>query len=399
VSGDGTSYSTREGGCGAEVGAMSTCPARGERSPELHEAHPRGIPAWPVLGAVRRGVQPLVRGTHRETPEHFRGEADDHVPPAASTDTRALVGANGSTLPPMSSGSPAPKSGLRASIARRVDRIQRRAPRFGRWVIVPARDMSDRVARDQLGVEAGSLTYGAFLSIPPLLLLAVMVTEVWLKNADAAARVIASAEDLVPGLGELLQGGTQLSTSSAVGTGLVGIVTLVWAASGFGARARQGLGLILGTGRTGLITERAVAIAYGIPVLLLLSAYIGAATWLTAITLEGLPDVVVEAGSDAALLAIGAVVWTIIYRWATPGDGPSLREHLPGGLALSVALVLLERVGTVYVDQVVIRSRALYGAVGALFGLFAFLYIAMWLFLLGAELTAARRDGTAWWAS
>ena len=265
-------------------------------------------------------------------------------------------------------------------------------------MIVPARDMSDRVARDQLGVQAGSLTYGAFLSIPPLLLLAVMATETWLSDSDAASRVIASAEDLVPGLGELLEGSMQLSTSSAVGAGLVGLVTLVWAASGFGARARLALGVILGTGRTGLTTERAVAVAFGVPVLLLLSAYIGAATWLTAVTLEGPLGILAEVGSYAALLAIGGVVCTIIYRWATPGAGPSLREHLPGGLALSVALVLLEWVGTAYVEQVVIRSRALYGAIGVLFGLFAFLYIAMWLFLMGAELTAAHRDGTAWWA-
>ena len=280
-----------------------------------------------------------------------------------------------------------------------IERIQRRVPWLGHWVIEPARDLSDRADKDLLGVEAGSLTYGAFLSIPPLLLLAVMVTEVWLKNADAATRVITSAEQLVPGLGELLEGGMQVSTSSAVGAGLVGVVTLVWAASGLGARARLALGVIFGTGPTGLITERAVAMLYGLPVLVLMSAYIATATWLTDVTLDGLPDVVVEVGSGVTLLVVGAVVWTIIYRWATPGDGPSLREHLPGGLALSVALVLLERVGTVYAEQVVIRSRALYGAVGALFGLFAFLYIAMWLFLLCAELTAARRDGAAWWAS
>jgi YihY family inner membrane protein len=270
---------------------------------------------------------------------------------------------------------------------------------LGRWVIVPARDLFDRVERDQLGVQAGSLTYGAVLSIPPLLLLAVMVAEVWLKNADAAARVIASAEELVPGLGELLQGGMNVSTSSAVGAGLVGIVTLAWAASGFGARARVGLGVVFGTGHTGLLTERAVAVAFGLPVLLLLSSYVGVATWLTAASTDGPLGVVVEAGSFVALLVIGAAVWTVVYRWATPGAGPSLREHLPGGVAFSIALVVLEQVGTAYVDRVVTRSQALYGAVGALFGLFAFLYIAMWLFLLGAEFTAARRDGIAWWAS
>ena len=63
------------------------------------------------------------------------------------------------------------------------------------------------------------------------------------------------------------------------------------------------------------------------------------------------------------------------------------RDHLPGAAAFSLAFLILERFGAVYVGAVVARSEALYGAIGAIFGLFAFLYIMMWLFLLGAELT------------
>ncbi|MGE5228054.1 MAG: YihY/virulence factor BrkB family protein [Planctomycetaceae bacterium] len=279
-----------------------------------------------------------------------------------------------------------------------MERLERRAPRLTRWVLVPALDLSGRVERDQIGVEAGSLTYGAFLSLPPLLLLALTVLEVWLSSSDAAARVVAAAEDLLPGLGELLKSGMQLSTSAAVGAGIVGIATLLWAASGFAARARQALGAILGTERTGLVAGRAVAGALGVPVLLLLTVYVGVATWLGGVSIAGAAGVAARGAAFAALLVAGCAVWTVVYRLMTPGAGPSLRGHLPGGVAFGVGFLLLERFGAVYVDHVVARSRALYGAVGALFGLFAFLYLAMWLFLLGAELTAARRDGTGWWA-
>ena len=44
------------------------------------------LPARLVLGAASGGLQPLVRGTRGGTPECSRGEADDHVPAAASPD-------------------------------------------------------------------------------------------------------------------------------------------------------------------------------------------------------------------------------------------------------------------------------------------------------------------------
>jgi uncharacterized BrkB/YihY/UPF0761 family membrane protein len=42
----------------------------------------------------------------------------------------------------------------------------------------------------------------------------------------------------------------------------------------------------------------------------------------------------------------------------------------------------------------VARTTALYGAIGAIFGLLAFMYATMWIFLLGAELSrfSAERD-------
>jgi uncharacterized BrkB/YihY/UPF0761 family membrane protein len=51
----------------------------------------------------------------------------------------------------------------------------------------------------------------------------------------------------------------------------------------------------------------------------------------------------------------------------------------------------LHLLGAAYVSQVVTRSTALYGTVGALFGLFAFIYLTMWLLLLGAEISQAYR--------
>lgn len=60
----------------------------------------------------------------------------------------------------------------------RADRLAARDTVLARRVVRPGLALADRVQRDQLGVEAGSLTYGAFLSLPPLLLLLISVVGI-----------------------------------------------------------------------------------------------------------------------------------------------------------------------------------------------------------------------------
>ena len=78
----------------------------------------------------------------------------------------------------------------------------------------------------------------------------------------------------------------------------------------------------------------------------------------------------------------------------TPGDGPTLRGHVKGALLFTVGFAIARAIGETYVANVVARATALYGTIGAIFGLLAFLYATMWLFLLGAELSrfSAERD-------
>lgn len=246
---------------------------------------------------------------------------------------------------------------------------------------------------DQVGVEAGSMTYGAFLSIPPLLLLAVALVDTFFTNRpDATQNLVAAAESVIPGLGDLIDSGLRLSPASVVGAGIVGVAALVWAASGFAVRVRHALGAVFGTELLGLVTGRLAAAVVGVPVLLLLAAYTVAASWLTTRHVSGVAGITVDAIAYVVLAVAGVVVWAAVYGWMTPGaDAPSFGDHVAGGMVFTLAFLVLERFGAAYVDHVVARSRALYGAIGALFGLLAFLYLAMWLFLLGGEITKLRR--------
>ena len=248
-----------------------------------------------------------------------------------------------------------------------------------------------RVRTDQLGVHAGSLTYGMFLAIPPMLILGLTALSLVLRNDIAAQqRVIDSVTASVPGLDQVVR--TQFDQASArqLGTGLAGIVALLWAVSSVAVRVRTALGVVFRTGVPTLLTGRVSGTGLG---LLAVAGFAGFATsigWVLALPLPGW----VQAMLLLAIGVAGVALFLFVYWALTPPgtDRPTIRDHLPGALAFLVMGLLLERVGAFYVANVVARATALYGAIGAVFGLLAFLYVAMWTFLVGAEASQITRE-------
>lgn len=247
----------------------------------------------------------------------------------------------------------------------------------------------ERVRDDQLGVHAGSLTYGAFLAIPPLLVLGLSVLSLVLaSDLEAQQRLIEDVASLVPGLEEVIGSQFELASAQQLGIGIAGVLALLWAVSSFAARTRTALATIFRTGPPTLLTARLSGTALGLVSLVGLAFIAVAAGWA-----DGAPGLL-RPLAIAAVMATGLGVFLFVY-WALtpPGPGrPSVREHLPGAIAFLVAGLTLERVGAAYVSAVIAKATALYGTIGAIFGLLAFLYMAMWAFLLGAALSQIVRE-------
>ena len=270
-----------------------------------------------------------------------------------------------------------------------------RYPRIGRRVLTPALALEEQTVADALGIQAGSLTYGAFLSIPPALLIVGSVLGFVLAgDADAQARVVDRIAHAIPGLEPFVSDFLRTAIDGRASVGLLGLVALTWTASGFAARARFALGAIFRSAQPGLITGRFAAIWRGLPVMVGLLASIAAMGIAGGMGLGDGSGTAWGVGTEILLLAASFVVFLFAYRVLTPGDGPTLRGHVKGALLFTVGFAIARAVGETYVANVVARATALYGAIGAIFGLLAFLYATMWLFLLGAELTrfAAERN-------
>jgi uncharacterized BrkB/YihY/UPF0761 family membrane protein len=255
------------------------------------------------------------------------------------------------------------------------------------------REAQARIRDDRLGVHAGSMTYGLFLAIPPLLILGISALSIVLANdATAQQQIIDSVTSAVPGLDQVLHTQFDQATAQQVGIGLAGTVALLWAVSSFVVRVRSALGVVFRTGIPTLMMGRVSGTALGLLIVVGFATYATAAGWALS---HHLP-VVVRIGMYLAIVAVGFGLSAFVYWALTPpgtdGERPTIREQLPGAAAFLVLGILLEQVGRLYVANVVARSTALYGAIGAVFGLLAFLYVAMWTFLLGAEISEIARE-------
>jgi len=254
-----------------------------------------------------------------------------------------------------------------------------------------AREARERVRTDQLGVHAGSLTYGAFLAIPPLLVLGLSVLSIVLATDPAAQqRVIDNVTSLVPGLDQVMGSQFDLATAQQLGIGVLGVLALLWAVSSFAVRLRTALGVIFRTGLPTLTSGRVSGTAIGLAAIAGLTVYASAVAW----ALSASVPLWTRPLSLLAVAAAGVGLFLVVYWALTPpgDDRPTIRQHLPGACAFLVMGFVVEQTGTLYVTTVVARSTALYGAIGAIFGLFSFLYIAMWALLLGAEISQIARE-------
>jgi YihY family inner membrane protein len=279
-----------------------------------------------------------------------------------------------------------------------LDRIDTRFPGIGRVIVGPVRAIAARYERDELPTHAGALTYGAFLSLPPLLLLAGSVFGFVISDPAKQEQVIDSLVDLIPGLDAVASSLVHSIAEGRVALGLIAIPGVLWAASGFVARLRHALGVVFGTRWTGLISGRFRGMVVSIPLLagvLVVLALPGSVSGLVG---SGVASVLVEVLTYLAVLVGGIAFFLVVFRFLTPRCPLSWRDHLPGAVMATVGWLLLQSVGALYVDRVVARGSALYGALGAVFGLLAYLYAAAYLLLLSAELSEVlweRRNGDA----
>ena len=176
--------------------------------------------------------------------------------------------------------------------------------------------------------------------------------------------------------------------------GIVGLAGLVWAASALSNRARRALGVIF-EHQEAAIASRFVAVGdtFVLSALLLVGVTVaGAITNLAHDRTGGWPGLVV---ADVGVFAMLVGFFLVSYRLLAPG-GQRIRDLVPGAVVCALGWTMITAgMGSWFVARQVAQWSALYGTIATVFGVLLFLWIAAWIFLAGAELSAILRARSA----
>ncbi|MDX6324212.1 MAG: rane protein [Nocardioidaceae bacterium] len=238
---------------------------------------------------------------------------------------------------------------------------------------------------DQGPYLAAILTYYAFISIFPLLLIASSVLGFFLQgNRSLQEDLLNSALSQFPIVGtDLGRPGEMQGSASAV---VIGSLAALYGVQGLGQAAQNMLNVAWAVPRNSRLNP--VSSRLRSIVLLVLAG-------IAVLAVAALTTVVGNLGSfgfyswlrwlsTAVSVAVTAVFMALMMRYTTSRQ-PSFRDCLPGAIVISLLWHGLQLLGGVYVQRVIAKASDMNGAFALVLGLLGLLFIASCMAVLGVE--------------
>lgn len=216
---------------------------------------------------------------------------------------------------------------------------------------------------------AAAITFQAFVSLFPLLLVAVAVIG-WLSGdgtsiAGSVVRELGLSGDARKAVVDAVEAARESKKAASA----VGLLSLFWSGLGLVNALQYGYNQVWQVEERG-VKDKAVGIVWLAGAVLV---FVGAAAITTV--LRWLPGYFAPLGIVVALLVnFGLWVWT---SKILPNTRIPWKAVLPGALFAAIGLEVLKIVGAILVPRMVANSSQLYGTLGVVFALLA------WLFFFG----------------
>jgi YihY family inner membrane protein len=245
-----------------------------------------------------------------------------------------------------------------------------------------------KFGEDEGGSMASLISYRAFFSLFPLLLLMTTILGYVLAgNEELREEVVTSTLSQFPIIGNQLKGGSLTGSGVALAIGIVGSVL-------------AGLGVILETEQTfnrcwgvpkhaerGFVGSR----LRGIGLLVLLGGLAVVSTVVSGLAAGGADFL--GAGGKIAGLAIATVlnlfVFGAVFRLLTT-DTVETRALIPGVVVATIGWEILQVIGGWYISHEVKNASAVYGTFALVIGLLAWIHLGAMFVVLGAETNVVR---------
>lgn len=269
---------------------------------------------------------------------------------------------------------------VEASI-RRFDDFQRRHPLLALPIGVIR-----KYADDNGGILAALLTYYAFLSIFPFLLLAVTVLGFFLGEPDARSQLATFLSEF-PVVGERLVENIQAIQARGLGLAL-GLIGTTWGSLGVLQAAQYAMAEIGDSPRVDRpnpfrrLGRSLFLTLAGLGTLLVVVWLIGRGMSAPRLDVSTAGEFLISVALTTAVIAFG-------YRVLAPGE-PTFSRLWRGALTAGIAWTMLVGIGTYLATNQLRRASDLYGFFGVIIGLVAWMALASNFFVIGAEVNIVR---------
>lgn len=282
-----------------------------------------------------------------------------------------------------------------------MDEVEPRRRRLPGRLFASGKHAAEGYGRHTLGQHAAAISYRVLFSLVPFMTLIAAILDLTLPD-DTRENVINWVLDRIPGNSDLETSVDQAVSAAGTTTGvagLVGLVVLLWSATGMMTSLRTAFRSVWEVGERpsyvrgklvdGLLVlggGLVIVVAFGATVLVQVVQAIGD----EIATAVGLPTHGRLAGTlmgVAATLVVTFVALVALYRAVSP-DGTRLLDLVPGAAVAAIALQILINGYSLYLSHFS-DLNALYGSLGAVLGFLVLVYFGAIVMLLGGEIAAA----------
>jgi len=246
-----------------------------------------------------------------------------------------------------------------------------------------------RFGADSGGFMTAAITYHAFLSLFPLLLLGASVLGFILAgNPDLHGRAVRSVSESLPGIGTLVAENLESVEATRSTAGIVGLLGLLWTGIGVAETSSFALARVWRVEpQTSTVRKKIRALASVVTLGLMGLVGVAITIAVASIDVSGVAAVAFRTGGVLLSLGVDFGLFVAAYRLLGP---PQRGVFAPwrGAILAALGWNVLKLVGGWYATRTVANSSAVYGTFASTIGILVILFLATRIFLYGAELNA-----------
>lgn len=253
-------------------------------------------------------------------------------------------------------------------------------------------DVQERMREVNGGFVAAAINVTTFVAMFPLALVAIAVLGFLAHgDPDVPARIV-DALGLTGTAATLVEDTLDTASASRQAASVIGVLGLAWAGSAVAVALQRGVRTPWQERSEGT-RDRLIGMAW------LAVAGLGFAVTIAVGGLlnflpDGLPAPLVTVLTVAlALLAEVGLFWWLFWGLGSRRVPP--RDLLPGAVLAGLSFEVLKLVGTVYLPRLIAHSSALYGSLGVVFAILAWLAVFARLVVWCSALNAVRYEQRA----